>query len=676
MTPETGVIKGLDANGSLGQLSSATTEITATTKSGVSRTVTVTVTGKTGRFISHVDIVGQDTVEIDQSANYSYTLYPSRVANAENLYVLWGIKTGEDEDGNPEYSWAGDEPVDNGIGQIDRLGHYTTLSGGYCTIAMKAYTGYELSNGNFYEISSYIAEKEVRTGIPVEGIQISVTGGTSNGDINRNNTVTINGVDYQYVTIHKNVAEAYNGNGAKLAATVTPASATNQNLTWVVDNGYYSKSVSDDTHTISVTQNAGHEVADTFNIYAVSNDGKIKSNVITVCVTKNYVTSNTVDQNPVIVTNGSTEEVTHTVNFDGSWTSTGYACYKCNWYSSDESVFSVKTQTNDNRDGLVTGNDVGTATLYCVAADGGITGTATVKVRPDKSGLKQVIELCEDTVIIRTKENKKLYQDYMKKLDLAYSVYYDEEMASQDNVDTTRKNLLSAFFKLGGFVGVNEVEITGEKGEDINDHVTVEVGSTTNYTKASYKLTYKTNPKGAMYSDIHWSSSNSSIAVDRSGVCRPTANDPGSAIITCTMEDYSGRVITDTAYVSFAKTKATGIELDPTTITGGKVGETQTISNAAGVISERHRHRYEMAMRSDGALAVEKAGLCVSGISPDGKLAEIVELPQSKHPYFIASQFHPEFKSRPTAPHPLFVGLVSAALKRTHAVHKPERQRR
>ena len=443
---------------------------------------------------------------------------------------------------------------------------------------MKAYTGYELSNGNFYEISSYIAEKEVRTGIPVEGIQISVTGGTSNGDINRNNTVTINGVDYQYVTIHKNVAEAYNGNGAKLAATVTPASATNQNLTWVVDNGYYSKSVSDDTHTISVTQNAGHEVADTFNIYAVSNDGKIKSNVITVCVTKNYVTSNTVDQNPVIVTNGSTEEVTHTVNFDGSWTSTGYACYKCNWYSSDESVFSVKTQTNDNRDGLVTGNDVGTATLYCVAADGGITGTATVKVRPDKSGLKQVIELCEDTVIIRTKENKKLYQDYMKKLDLAYSVYYDEEMASQDNVDTTRKNLLSAFFKLGGFVGVNEVEITGEKGEDINDHVTVEVGSTTNYTKASYKLTYKTNPKGAMYSDIHWSSSNSSIAVDRSGVCRPTANDPGSAIITCTMEDYSGRVITDTAYVSFAKTKATGIELDPTTITGGKVGETQTIS--------------------------------------------------------------------------------------------------
>ena len=78
-------------------------------------------------------------------------------------------------------------------------------------------------------------------------------------------------------------------------------------------------------------------------------------------------------------------------------------------------------------------------------------------------------------------------------------------------------------------------------------------------------------------------------------------------------------------------------------------------------ISERHRHRYELAYDSDGRAALAAAGLEVSGISPDGKLVEIVELP--KHPYFIACQFHPEFKSRPTAPHPLFVGLVNAALK-------------
>ena len=88
-----------------------------------------------------------------------------------------------------------------------------------------------------------------------------------------------------------------------------------------------------------------------------------------------------------------------------------------------------------------------------------------------------------------------------------------------------------------------------------------------------------------------------------------------------------------------------------------------TLNSKLLTISERHRHRYEFDMRSDGAVAVEKAGMKISGLSPDGKLVEIVELPQTKHPYFIASQFHPEFKSRPTAPHPLFNGLVKAALR-------------
>ena len=82
----------------------------------------------------------------------------------------------------------------------------------------------------------------------------------------------------------------------------------------------------------------------------------------------------------------------------------------------------------------------------------------------------------------------------------------------------------------------------------------------------------------------------------------------------------------------------------------------------AGEISERHRHRYEFANGTEMQKALSDAGLQVSGVSPDGKLVEMVELPS--HPYFIACQFHPEFKSRPTAPHPLFLGLVSAALKR------------
>ena len=74
-------------------------------------------------------------------------------------------------------------------------------------------------------------------------------------------------------------------------------------------------------------------------------------------------------------------------------------------------------------------------------------------------------------------------------------------------------------------------------------------------------------------------------------------------------------------------------------------------------ISERHRHRYEY--NNEYKERLEKAGLICSGTSPDGKLVEMVEI--EDHPYFIASQFHPELKSRPNKPSPLFIGLVKAA---------------
>ena len=80
----------------------------------------------------------------------------------------------------------------------------------------------------------------------------------------------------------------------------------------------------------------------------------------------------------------------------------------------------------------------------------------------------------------------------------------------------------------------------------------------------------------------------------------------------------------------------------------------------AEVASERHRHRYEFNSRFRGKL--EEAGLLCSGTSPDGRLVEFVELPG--HPFFVGTQAHPEFKSRPDRPHPLFNGLLEAAMVR------------
>jgi len=80
-------------------------------------------------------------------------------------------------------------------------------------------------------------------------------------------------------------------------------------------------------------------------------------------------------------------------------------------------------------------------------------------------------------------------------------------------------------------------------------------------------------------------------------------------------------------------------------------------------IHERHRHRYEVNNQFRDQLA--GSGLVVSGTFQEGRLVEIVELPE--HPWFVASQYHPEFKSRPTRPAPLFHGFVGAALERARA---------
>jgi CTP synthase len=80
-------------------------------------------------------------------------------------------------------------------------------------------------------------------------------------------------------------------------------------------------------------------------------------------------------------------------------------------------------------------------------------------------------------------------------------------------------------------------------------------------------------------------------------------------------------------------------------------------------VDERHRHRYEVSNAYRPQLEV--AGLVFSGTSPDGRLVEFVELPAQVHPFYVGTQAHPEFRSRPTRAHPLFAGLVQAALTRT-----------
>ncbi|MFN8098081.1 MAG: CTP synthase [Dermatophilaceae bacterium] len=103
-----------------------------------------------------------------------------------------------------------------------------------------------------------------------------------------------------------------------------------------------------------------------------------------------------------------------------------------------------------------------------------------------------------------------------------------------------------------------------------------------------------------------------------------------------------------------------------------KLLEGSVVADAYGAVSveERHRHRYEVNNRYRDAIA--EAGLVFSGTSPDGNLVEFVELPADVHPYYVGTQAHPEFKSRPHRAHPLFAGLIGAAMDRQRSLRLVE----
>jgi CTP synthase len=102
-------------------------------------------------------------------------------------------------------------------------------------------------------------------------------------------------------------------------------------------------------------------------------------------------------------------------------------------------------------------------------------------------------------------------------------------------------------------------------------------------------------------------------------------------------------------------------QLTPGSVVAGAYGETR--------IQERHRHRYEVNNGYRDQL--EEAGLVFSGVGPDNGLVEFVELPRDVHPYYVSTQAHPELRSRPTRAHPLFAGLVEAAIARQKELEIP-----
>lgn len=601
--PQTGIITGRDAGGNMGTVAnSKKCTITATSAANqVVRTKELTVTGKTGRVLSDAVIHAQRDCNIGDQQTLTYTVYPVRVSKANNLNITWGLLDGTDADGNPKYLWAGDAydetvtdettgetttvhhdgSVEDGIARLDKDGNYTALAGGTATVVLKASTGYKLLDGSYYTISQVQTQTTIFNGLPVSGIDVTVESAVKSAVLansvklqQQQTEVAGETLDFATVT----ASTVYDGTGVLVKANVDPADATNKNVKWYIDNTYQFELKDEDktAGTVKVVAKASCTGASSVHIWCVSEDGDIQSDVVTLCVVRNAAETNTINGDDLSVINGKTLDVSHAMTFSGS-TSSAQACYGANWYSSDEGVLTVAPKGNDNGDAVVTGVDVGTATLYCVSASGGIVAEKQVTVYPDKDYLKQVINICEDTVIERTNENKTLYKDFSRKLDYAYYVYYDEPMAAQDSCNTYARELLYAFYKLGGYIGLTGVTLVNKDGSDAGAFRSVKVSTSKRYDSYSVDLDAQVAPKTAMYRTIKWSSDNDSVKVDANGIVKPAGNKACQAKITVTATDYMDNVYTDSMYVAFANDPVTGIKLDTTEIVGGKVGESQTL---------------------------------------------------------------------------------------------------
>lgn len=601
--PQTGIITGRDAGGNMGTVAnSKKCTITATSAANqVVRTKELTVTGKTGRVLSDAVIHAQRDCNIGDQQTLTYTVYPVRVSKANNLNITWGLLDGTDADGNPKYLWAGDAydetvtdettgetttvhhdgSVEDGIARLDKDGNYTALAGGTATVVLKASTGYKLLDGSYYTISQVQVQTTIFNGLPVSGIDVTVESAVKSAVLansvklqQQQTEVAGETLDFATVT----ASTVYDGSGVLVKANVDPADATNKNVKWYIDNTdqFELKDEDKTAGTVKVVAKASCTSASSVHIWCVSEDGDIQSDVVTLCVVRNAAKTNTINGDDLSVINGKTLDVSHAMTFSGSTSST-QACYGANWYSSDESVLTVAPKGNDNGDAVVTGVDVGTATLYCASVSGGIVAEKQVTVYPDKDYLKQVINICEDTVIERTNENKTLYKDFSRKLDYAYYVYYDEPMAAQDSCDTYARELLYAFYKLGGYIGLTGVTLVNKDGSDAGAFRSVKVSTSKRYDSYSVDLDAQVAPKTAMYRTIKWSSDNDSVKVDANGIVKPAGNKACQAKITVTATDYMDNVYTDSMYVAFANDPVTGIKLDTTEIVGGKVGESQTL---------------------------------------------------------------------------------------------------
>ncbi|MGI6249231.1 MAG: Ig-like domain-containing protein [Acutalibacteraceae bacterium] len=514
---DTGLITGRDAGSAIG---SRNTTITAVLD-GISVSVGATVKGKVATTVTEIEITGPSVALIGVMTQMNARTFPARLVPV----ITWGLLA---DDGVTEVFATAGASAENSLARINRNGVLTPLEGGTVTVIAKT----DETVKTYYRVF---------VGTLVTGLAIA---------------------EAPNVAIHVPLSQSYKNATAQLTPVFTPPDATNKKVFWSSD----SEDVAvDENGVASPTRNR----ASFATITATSQDGGYKASVI-VSFANYPVTGVSLDKTSLNLFEGTSDQLTESIEPKGFLTMGSASIKNVFWTSADTSIATVSDA------GVVTAVSPGDTNITVTTIDGFKTAVCSVKVRANKAALNEIIDIVVQAELDPANHNPDDFEVFLQALEAALFVQ-STELATQRECDEAAQYLAVTFNALNQYRPLQGITITFD-GSPAPDYKTYKVGTVANYANQSMQFSFTIEPADADYKSVTWSSSNSSIGVDSTGKCQPTSNNPCCSVITVRAEDFIGNVYTDTVNVAFARVPATGIILEPTSISAALVHETYQLN--------------------------------------------------------------------------------------------------
>ncbi len=412
-----------------------------------------------------------------------------------------------------------------------------------------------------------------------------------------------------FVSVEVPLTTAYTNKTLSLSARLSPLDSYYESIIW-----------SSDSATVSVDQNgvcrptANNACYAIITVTATSYYGRTATDSVYVAFANNTATR--VDVSPAAINasiGSAPQTITSSVKHVGALSTVNASLQNVIWSSSNPESIPV------TQNGQVSFLNSGSADIRATSVDGGVYGVCHVVVSGDKTALAEAIDYI-DSLNINV-------QDYEYETSTAFSAayahaveVYEGDSWTQEQIDAATAGLYSAYEALQPYIHMTELTIL-RNGAPAPSHISVKVELWQQYKNQSVQLAYSFAPANAMYTSIVWSSNDSSITVDQTGKCSPSAAAAGGALITLTATDHFGNKLTDTVFVSFSNYPVTGMTIDKTSLSATVGDGPVTITSSftpTGAQGARVKKTYWTSsdpsvatVGQDGVVTYIDAGQCV-----------------------------------------------------------------